>query len=214
VTVRLTSSAGMTIPVQLAVVVAKPGDLTPYFNVNAISNDNDGAAADYDGDGFSYSAQALATQGLSPGSSITSGGLTYTWTPQPDVPDGIVAGGQTIPVTTPSGASSIGFLGSATNAATTGAYGTVTVNYTDGTSSTATLGFSDWTLNANTSSPSFGNVIVATTPYRNFAGGSQSVNTYVFAETVPVDSSKTVASITLPATVANGAIGIFAISGS
>jgi hypothetical protein len=214
VTVRLTSSAGITIPVQLAVVVANPGDLTPYFNVNAISNDNNGAAADYDGDGYSYSAQALAAQGLSPGSTVTSGGLTYTWTPTPDVPDGIVAGGQTIPVSTPAGATSIGFLGSATNAATTGAYGTVTINYTDGTSSTATLGFSDWTLNANTSSPSFGNVIVATTPYRNFAGGSQSVNTYVFAQSVPVDGSKTVASITLPATVTNGAIGIFAISGS
>jgi hypothetical protein len=125
-----------------------------------------------------------------------------------------VAGVQTIPVSAPSGATSLGFLGSATNAATTGAFGTVTINYTDGTSSTATLGFSDWTLNANTTSPQFSNVIVASTPYRNFAGGSQAVNTYVFAETIPIDGSKTVASVTLPATVTNGAIGIFAISGS
>jgi predicted alpha-1,2-mannosidase len=213
VTIDLTSSAGSIIPVQLAVIVAKPGDLVPYYNVTGISDDASGSTADYDGDGFSYSEQALTAAGLAPGASVSSGGLTYTW---PSVaggqPDAIMAGGQTIRVSEPAGATSIGFLGSATNAATTGAYGTVTINYTDGTSSTATLGMSDWTLNANSSSPNFGDVIVATTPYRNSSDGPQSVNTYVFADAVPVDGSKTVASITLPATVTNGSIGIFAIS--
>jgi hypothetical protein len=58
-------------------------------------------------------------------------------------------------------------------------------------------------------------VTVATTPYRNYLDGTkQTINTYVFADTVSVDTSKTVASITLPATVNNGSIGIFAISGS
>jgi hypothetical protein len=213
VTVDLTSSAGKIIPVQLAVVVDKPGDLSPYYNVTGISNDGDGGTANYDGDGFSYSAQALAAAGLTPGGTITSGGLTYTWPTTPaGQPDAVYAGGQTIPVSTPAGASTLGFLGSATNAATTGGFGTVTVNYTDGTSSTATLGFSDWTLNANQSSPSFGNAIVATTPYRNYNGGMQSVNTYIFSQTIPIDSSKTVATITLPATTTNGALGIFDIS--
>ena len=55
-------------------------------------------------------------------------------------------------------------------------------------------------------------MIVATTPYRNFDGGMQSVNTYVFAQTIPIDSSKTVASITLPSSTTNGSIGIFDIS--
>jgi predicted alpha-1,2-mannosidase len=213
VTIDLTSSAGKIIPVQLAVVVAKPGDLSPYYNVTGISSDGDGGTANYDGDGFSYSQQALAAAGLTPGGTVTSGGLTYTWPSVPaGQPDAVYAGGQTIPVSTPSGASSLGFLGSATNAASTGAFGTVTVNYTDGTSSTATLGMSDWTLNANASSPSFGNVIVATTPYRNFDGGMQSVNTYIFAQSIPIDSSKTVASITLPPVTTNGSIGIFTIS--
>jgi predicted alpha-1,2-mannosidase len=213
VTVDLTSSAGKIIPVQLAVVVDKPGDLAPYFNVTGISNDGDGGAANFDGDGFSYSAQALAAAGLSPGATVTSGGLTYTWPTTPaGQPDAVYTGGQTVPVNTPAGASSLGFLGSATNAASTGAFGTVTVNYTDGTSSTATLGFSDWTLNANNSSPSFGNAIVATTPYRNFDGGMQSVNTYIFSQTIPIDSSKTVASVMLPATTTNGSIAIFDIS--
>jgi predicted alpha-1,2-mannosidase len=213
VTVNLSSSTGSIIPVQVAVIVAKPGDLAPYYNVTGISNDGDGVSADYDGDGFSYSEQALTAEGLAPGATVSSGGLSYTW---PSVaagqPDAIMAGGQSIPLATPSGATSIGFLGSAVNAGTAGATGTVTVTYTDGTTSAATLGMSDWTLAANSGSPQFGNVQVAATPYRNGAGGSQAVTTYVFAQSIPVDGSKTVASITLPASVNNGSIGIFAIS--
>lgn len=214
VTIKLTSSAGSIIGAQLAVIVAKPGDLSPYYNVTGISSDGSGSAANFDGDGFSYSEQALTAAGLAPGATITSGGLTYTWpSAAPGQPDAISTGGQVIPVNTPAGATSIGFLGSAVNAGTAGASGTVTVTYTDGTTSTATLGMSDWTLAANSGSPQFGNVIVATTPYRNAPDGSQAVNTYVFAQAIPVDGAKTVASITLPATVNNGSIGIFAISG-
>jgi predicted alpha-1,2-mannosidase len=214
VTFDLTSAAGTITPVQVGVVVAKPGDLAPYYNVTAISSDGTPSGANFDGDGFSYSQQALAAAGLTPGGTVTSGGLSYTW---PSVaaaqPDAIVAGGQTIPVSAPAGASSIGFLGSAVNGGTTGSSGTVTITYTDGTTSTGTLGMSDWTLDAGGGSPQFGDVIVATTPYRNYLDGSQqAINTYVFADTIPVDSSKTVASITLPTTVSQGSIGIFAIS--
>jgi predicted alpha-1,2-mannosidase len=213
VTVNLTSSAGSIIPVQVAVIVAKPGDLVPYYNVTGISNDGSGATADYDGDGFSYSEQALTAAGLAPGATLTSGGLSYTWPSVPaGQPDAIVAGGQTIPLTTPSGATSIGFLGSAVNAGSDGASGTVTITYTDGSTSTATLGMSDWTLGGGGGSPQFGNVEVAATPYRNGSGGSQSITTFIFAQSIPVDGSKTVASITLPASVDNGSIGIFAIS--
>ena len=55
-------------------------------------------------------------------------------------------------------------------------------------------------------------------PYRNSTGGSsQTITMYVFAATVPVDSSKTVESVTLPDvgnTVASGntAMHIFALS--
>ena len=212
--VTFTTTAGTVIPVQLSVVVAKAGDLAPYYTVTGISNDGDGSAANYDGDGFSYSEQGLTAAGLAPGAIITSGGITYT---MPAVtagePDVIVPAGQTIPVSAPSGTSALGFLGSGTNAGTTGASGTVTITYTDGTTSTATLGMSDWTLAAGGGTPQFGNVIAATTPYRNVSDDtSQTISTYLFSTTIPVDSSKTVASITLPATVTNGGIGIFTIS--
>ena len=212
--ITFTSSSGQVIPVQLSVVVAKAGDLTPYYNATGISSDGTASGANYDGDGFSYSEQALTAASLAPGATVTSGGITYTMPSAAAAqPDAVEAAGQTIPVTTSNGATSIGFLGSAVNAGTTGASGTVTVTYTDGTTSTATLGMTDWTLGGGSGTPQFGNVTVATLPYRNATDGTkQTINTYLFAATIPVDGSKTVASITLPATVNNGSIGIFAIS--
>ena len=143
---------------------------------------------------------------------MTSGGITYTW---PDVPpgepDNVTAGGQTIPVTAPAGATKLGFLGSAYNAGTEGSSGTATITYTDGSTSAAELGFSDWTLSAGNGTPGFGNVIVATTPYRNHTTGKDQVKTYVFAETLPLTGGKTVRSVTLPASLSRGSIGIFAI---
>ena len=112
----------------------------------------------------------------------------------------------------PAGATSIGFLGSAVDGGTTGSEGTATITYTDGTTSTAPIGFTDWTEDAGSSSLLFGNQVVAQMPYRNCGGGSQSLNVYLFSENIPVTSSKTVAYVTLPSSVANGDIGIWAVS--
>jgi hypothetical protein len=115
-------------------------------------------------------------------------------------------------VSAPSGATKLGFLGSAYNAGTDGSTGTATITYTDGSTSTATLGFSDWTLSAGSGSPNFGNVIAATAAYRNHTSGKDNVKTYVFAQTIPISSGKTVASVTLPSSLSQGSIGIFAIT--
>jgi hypothetical protein len=211
--ISFSTSSGTVLPLQLDVVIDTPGDLSPYYNVTGISSDGAATTADYDGDGYSYSEQALAAAGLSPGGTFTSGGITYTWPNVPtDQPDAIETAGQTILVNAPAGSSSIGFVGSAVNAGTTPATGTVTVNYTDGSTSTATLTMTDWTLGGGSGSPAAGDTVVAETPYRDYNGGSQQVNTYLFSNNIPVDSSKTVASVTLPTTVNNGSIGIFAIS--
>jgi hypothetical protein len=144
---------------------------------------------------------------------VPSGGITYTW---PDIapgkPDNVSAGGQTIPIAAPAGATKLGFLGSAYNAGTDGSSGTATITYTDGSTSTADLGFSDWTLSAGNGTPNFGNVIVGTTPYRNHTTGKDNVKTYVFAQTLPLTSGKTIKSVTLPSSLSQGAIGIFAIA--
>ncbi len=163
-----------------------------YYDNAGISPDNNQVCADYDGGGFSYSADALAQQGLTPGAMVSADGLTFTW---PNVAacaaDNILAAGQTMLVAGKSGAKTLGLLGSSTNG---GSQGTITINYTDGTSSTQTVSFNDWA-----SSPGSGDTAVATMPYRNSTGGSsQMITMYVFATTVPVDSTKTVESITLP----------------
>jgi hypothetical protein len=164
-----------------------------YYDNTGISNDGDAScAANFDGDGFSYSAAALAAAGLTPGATISADGLTFTW---PNVAsctnDNILAAGQTMLVSGASGASNLGLLESSSNGGTSG---TITINYTDGTSSTATLASSDWA-----GGPGPDETAVATMSYRNAdGGGNQAITMYVYATTVPVNSSKTVASVTFP----------------
>lgn len=127
-----------------------------------------------------------------PGATVDADGLTFTW---PDVPacalDNILAAGQTMLVQGKSGAATLGLLGSSTNGSS---QGTIVINYTDGTSSTQTVSFTDWAQ-----SPGGADTAVATMSYRNSVSGtSQSITMHVFATTVPVDSSKTVASVTFP----------------
>jgi hypothetical protein len=201
------SAGGSTLPVEtLSVLVAKPGNLLRYFDNAGISSNGYPIAADFDGGGYSYSAAALAAVGLKPGSKVTSGGVGYTWPDSPaGDPDNVVANGQTIPVTATPGAAQLGFLGAATDGPIAGP---ITLHYTDHTTTQYQLGLSDWTLNGGSSTPSFGNRVVATTTYRNSPSGKDTVATDVFSAAVPLDTTKTLASVTLPAT-GSGALHIF-----
>ena len=206
---RVTTSSGAVAdaPVLEITPTSSPAD---YYDNVGISTDTDQACGDYDGT-YSYSATALANAGLTPGATVTADGLNFTW---PDVAacaaDNILSDGQTLLVNAAAGATTLGLLGSDSNGGTSG---TITINYTDGTSSTATLTFNDWA-----DGPSGPDTAVATMPYRNDKSGtSQTITMYVYATTVPVDPSKTVASITFPdigATVGGGvtAMHIFAVS--
>jgi hypothetical protein len=208
---HLTSATGTPLPnVVEDIGVAKPGDLTPYYNDAGISSDGDQSSADFDGDGFSFSQQALAAQGVTIGGAVTSDGVKYNFpSAAAGTPDSITAGGQTIQLTQVPGATKIGFLGTATNGPS---QGTATITYTDGTSQQVTLGYGDWTLNAGGASPSFGNQTVADTPYRNSTGGtSQTIGTYVFNADFPVTAGKTVQSVTLPSDTNTGSLHVFAI---
>jgi hypothetical protein len=172
--------------------ITPTGNPADYYDNAGISDDSDTSCADYDGDGYSYSAEALAAAGLTPGGTVTADGLTFTW---PNVascePDNILAAGQTMLVNGTAGASEFGLLESSTNGGTSG---TITITYTDGTSTTVTLSSSDWAQG-----PGPDETAVATMSYRNQdSGGSQSITMYVYATTVPVDPSKTVASVTFP----------------
>ena len=55
----LTSPSGKILPASLGVIVAKPGDLTPFYDNTGISDDSAVSGANYDGGGWSYSEEAL-----------------------------------------------------------------------------------------------------------------------------------------------------------
>jgi hypothetical protein len=180
-----------------------------YYDNASTSPDDDQTCADADGGGYTYSAQALAKAGLTPGAQVSSGGLTYAWpNAQPCAPDNILAAGQTLLVHGAAGATKLGLLGMSTDGSSSG---TLVVHYTDGTSSSATVTFNDWA-----SGPSGDDTAVATMPYRNTADGtSQTITMYVFATTVPLDAGKTVESITLPAVanhVGDTAMHVYAVA--
>jgi hypothetical protein len=188
------------------VMVARPGDLAPFFNDVGISDDTNQAGGNFDGLGYSYSEQALTAAGLVPGAAITSGGVQYNWPgAAAGQPDNLIAAGQVITVPPVAGATELGVMGSATNGPSSGP---LTITYTDGTTQSATLGFTDWT----SGSPSFGNGTAAAMPYRNSASGtSQQIGTKVFTTNIALQPGKTVASVTLPSRANQGELHVFAL---
>ena len=178
-----------------------------YNNV-AIANDNATPAGSFDGGALSYSAQALAADGYTPGATVTAAGIGFTW-PGTNEPDNIVADGQVLPV---SGSGHLlGFLGASTGANTSG---TGTVIYTDGTSQTYSLNLADW-WSANATA---GSAIAAMTPYIDAGadGSRQNQTVHVYVAWVPLDPSKTVQYVILPRVnsdvTAGPAMHIFGVS--
>jgi beta-galactosidase GanA len=193
----------------------------PYSSLSASYN-NTGITSDsnpdpsssfigFDGEGTSYSSEGLAADGLTPGASVSSGGLSFTW-PSAAVatPDNTMAEGQIISVS--GSGSSLGFLLAANNSPESG---TGTIYYTDGTTQTFNLDVGNfWYASDSNGNPS--NTTVASVNYANYPTGSSGHTIYVFEQSVPIDSSKTVEAIQLPSlgSVAgyNAALHIFALS--
>ena len=190
-TVNVISSSG-AVSRTATLAITPTANLPDYYDDPGITSDGNQACGNLDGDGFSYSQQALAAAGLTPGGTVTASGLTYTW---PDTtpcnPDNILSDAQTVLMHGTGGQTALGLLGSSTSGTSSAV---VLINYSDGTTSSAPVTFGDWA-----SGPVTGDTAVATMPYRNSGGGtSQQLTVYVFATTVPVDPSKTVVSVTLP----------------
>jgi beta-glucosidase len=169
------------------------------YNTTAISDDSDIAAADFDGDGNSYSEEALTAAGLAPGENVTVGATTLQW---PDVPagapDSVLADGQTVSLAGSPGDNVLTLLGASSGA---NEAGTGAIEYTDGTVQPYKLTLDNW-FNI----PGRANFTVATTSFVNDSTGSGNLdvvgqrahNAYVFAVSIPLQSGKTVSSVTLP----------------
>ncbi|WP_246486510.1 GH92 family glycosyl hydrolase [Kribbella qitaiheensis] len=200
VTVALKAGDGTALPrLGFTVVVGLPNTFSVLREGVAASDDaGDHNEADYDGGGVSYSRQALTAAGLAPGGTVTKDGLTLTW---PDVPvgdpDNVPADGQLLNLDLPAGATKLSFVGSAVNG---NQQTTATLMYSDGSTAPIDLSFSDWTLGGGGDTVHYGNLVLATTPYRNEAGGGRdNVATNIFA-TAPVTfpAGKAPVSVTLP----------------
>ncbi|MGW7258983.1 GH92 family glycosyl hydrolase [Streptomyces sp. NPDC054834] len=196
--VKITVTSGDTSYEQpVALTVAAPGTLLAAYDSTGVSDDTgDHDEADYDGGGWSYSRQALAAAGLTPGHQSTVDGLTFTWPDSPPGrPDNVSSAGQTIELPTP--AAELSFIGSAVNG---NQQTKATVTYTDGSTDTIDLSFTDWTIGGGSGTVQYGNETVAKTAYRNVAGADKDpVATYVFA-TKPFEapSGRSIRSVRLP----------------
>jgi hypothetical protein len=211
-TFQLSGPSGFERTETVGVVVAQPGEIWPFFTNAGISNDDDTNAANFDGSGWSYSTEALAAAGVTPGGTVSADGIGYTWPDQPaGTPDNIEAAGQTIPLSPPAGASKIGLLGSASNTTALGAGGTATVTYTDGSTSQFAATFSDWVLGGLGWNPVPGDTTAVTAAYRNHTGNERDpLQVHVYAIEAPLAAGKTAASITLP-NATGGEMHVFAI---
>ncbi|MFF2363509.1 GH92 family glycosyl hydrolase [Streptomyces sp. NPDC058122] len=196
--VKVTVTSGGTSYAQpVALTVAAPGSLLAAYDNTGVSDDTgDHAEADYDGGGWSYSRQALADAGLTPGGRGTVDGLAFTWPKSPSGrPDNASGTSQTIELSEP--ASRLSFIGSAVNG---NQKTTATVTYTDGGTDSVDLSFTDWTVGGGGGTVQYGNVTVAKAAYRNVAGADKDpVATYVFAtKPFTAPEGRTIRSVKLP----------------
>jgi alpha-galactosidase len=178
-------------------------NLAAAFNNTAISSGSDPTKGNFDGDGNSYDALALAMQGAIPGAPVTAGGAWFTWPASAiGTPDNVAGGA---PVVKVSGqGTKLAFLGAEAGVTSE----PVTVTYTDGSTSTASLGFPNWCCAATNG---YGASPAIVTHHRNTPSGPANfgINYGVFYNSIPIDPTKTVATVTLPN---SSAIHIFALT--
>jgi hypothetical protein len=176
------------------------------------SDDGNTVFANLDGGGSSYSIEALEAatpSGLFEGQPFTFNGVTFPWPASYSViPDNYQAAGQRIPVTPVNGATTLAFLGTATNSGS-GHYttGTATITYTDNSTQTFTFALTDWW----NPTPLDGNQIAATCSYLNTDTGQLKQAVNVYYTDVTLQTGKTIQSVTLPSTTSTGELHIFAI---
>ncbi|BDI28224.1 hypothetical protein CCAX7_002750 [Capsulimonas corticalis] len=189
--VKVTGITGTLIHVTYVPVTIKPTtgavtavSLTSAYNVNGIyTNGTTFTTGGFDTDGYAYSSTLL-------GSSMAWSGVTFSFGPA-NALDTV----SSATVTLPSGSfAKIDLLASAVNGAQTSQ--TFVVTYTDNSTASFTQSMSDWT--GPSSQP--GEAIVAgPLAYRNAGDGAQDgARPYVYGYSFPLNTAKTVKSITLP----------------
>ncbi|HET8979830.1 MAG TPA: beta-galactosidase [Solirubrobacteraceae bacterium] len=193
-----TPSSGGTQTLQSGVTVEVPyQSLAQSYDNSGITDDANPKPSSgfvgFDGEGTTFSAQGLASDGLTPGASVNSDGLAFTWPNVPSAqPDNTMAEGQIFDIS--GHGSKLGFLAASNNGPQSG---TGTVYYTDGSSSTFTLSVGNfWYPAGQNGNPA--NTQLASVNYANYPTGSSGHTVYVFEQSVPIDPTKTVEAVALP----------------
>ena len=165
--------------------------LAAAFNNTGISNESAPfTSASFDTGNQSFSEQQLTTAGFGPGATFTHDGIPYTWpSAAAGSPDNVIGDGQVIEMT--GQGSMLGVLGASNNGNATGP---VTVIYTDGTQTTGQVTLNDWFSNAE---PAPGDILV-TTPNWDHSPSQGPHAVSVYAESIRIDPTKTVADVILP----------------
>lgn len=169
-----------------------PISLAAAFNNVGVSDDTNTGPASWDGGGASFSRQALATAGLTPGGSFRHGGVTFTWPASAGAgqPDNAIATGQLIAVS--AAGTTLGFLISASYGP---ASGSGTLQYSDGTTQSYTLASPDWFVTG--SAPGLDVAVVSS--YQNRAGNQRFAGgDAIFFVGVPLAAGKTLTGVRLP----------------
>ncbi|MGE5286332.1 MAG: glycoside hydrolase family 3 C-terminal domain-containing protein [Micromonosporaceae bacterium] len=203
VTATLTTPSGDSVSLpQDASVGIVCASMAAALNNVGITSDSNTAPGNLDGQGDSYSAEGLASDGITPGATVSVGAVKLTWPNVPaGQPDNVVAEGQTINLS--GSGSTLVFLGAADFGSATG---TGTVTYTDGSTQSFSLSLADWYSNA----PQAGGTLVATTHWNTPSGpGAHLVG--IYSASVPLEQGKTVQSVTLPAVSSGVAQGVTAM---
>lgn len=190
-----------------------------YPNNVGTSDDWNTIFANLDTTGRSYSIEALEAatpMGLYEGQPFTFNGVTFTWPASyaviPDNYQTTAQPGQIVPVIPVNGATTLAFVGAATN---TGPgeveTGTATITYTNGDTQNFPLTLVNWW--SQTPPNGSNNQIVTTCAYINTAAGQQTQAVTVYYTDVALQANKTIQSVTLPSTVSpsSGQLHVFAV---
>jgi predicted alpha-1,2-mannosidase len=209
VTVRVRQNGGpqvtRTVPVSVTAATCQgatgscPEDLGAQYNLDGVSTAGAAAGGDFDGTGTSFPADLLPA----PGTGVLAG-RAYTF---PDTAGGAdnfaTAHGQTVALT-PRAYSALDVLLSAHHGDVTGA---ATVHYADGSSAPVTLKSTDWAA----SGPRLGEDTAIRFDSRyDSHGAPDGVAVSLWHLTVPLDSTRTAVSITLPN---DARMALYALSG-
>ena len=168
-----------------------PVNLAQYYNVYGIYTPGSTypQANSFDNDGYSYSTTTL-------GSTVVWNGMTFNIGPA-NLPDAVATTGSTaLTIPLPAGTfTDLFMLGAMVN--NINATQTFIVTYTDNSTTTFTQNMSDWFNAAGWP----GESVVNCSEKRNYENGStQADSVCVYGYDIPLDVTKTVASITLPNT--------------